>query len=256
MRRIALLLVSLLVTLASACSDATSGHYAQRPHGTVSIAYLKSMAHGDSTTIIDDISIEGYVVANDLFGEYSKSIVISDLSGGIEIGVDMRNTAVRFPISARVVVQCSGLALGNYGGQLMLGTAPEREYTVDRIAEIDIDRYMLIDCTAPVAIEPTAISINELEPSLIGNYVRIDDLCFEEEAGLTWCKCDPITGRPVTTHRTARDSRGNAIAIRIISECDYRGEVIPSGRGSLFGIVEYFNGEYSLRIVNHGIVFQ
>ena len=253
MRRIVLLLISLF---AVACSDATSGLYAERPHGTVSIAYLKSLAHGDSTTITDDISIEGYVIANDLFGEYYKSIVISDQSGGIEIGVDIRNTAVRFPISARTVVQCSGLALGNYGGRLMLGAVPEREYTVDHIAESDIDRYMLIDCSAPVAIEPTTITIADLSPALIGNYVRIDDLCFEQEAGLAWCDSDPITGKPITTQRTAYDSRGNAIAIRIIAECDYHSEVIPAGRGTLFGVVEYFNSEYSLRIVNHGIVFQ
>ncbi|MBQ8553373.1 MAG: hypothetical protein IJ431_04155 [Alistipes sp.] len=253
MRRIVLLLISLF---AVACSDATSGHYAERPHGTVSIAYLKSLAHGDSTTITDDISIEGYVIANDLFGEYYKSIVISDQSGGIEIGVDIRNTAVRFPISARTVVHCSGLALGNYGGRLMLGAVPEREYTVDRIAESDIDRYMLIDCSAPVAIEPTTITIADLSPALIGNYVRIDDLSFEQASGLAWCDSDPITGKPITTQRTAYDSRGNAIAIRIIAECDYHSEVIPAGRGTLFCVVEYFNSEYSLRIVNHGIVFQ
>ena len=242
--------------LLSACSDATSGQYADRPHGTVSIAHLKSLARGDSTYISDDISIEGYVIANDLFGEYYKSIIISDHSGGIEIGVDIRNTAVTFPISARVVVHCSGLVLGNYGGRLMLGAAPEREYTVERIAASDIERYMLIDCSAPVAIEPATISITDLSPALIGNYVRIEELSFEQASGLAWCESDPITGKPITTQRTAYDSRGNAIAIRIIAECDYHSEVIPAGRGTLFGVVEYFNSEYSLRIVNHGIVFQ
>ncbi len=248
-----LLLVSLFTV---ACSDATSGHYAERPHGTVSIAHLKSLACDDSVVITDDISIEGYVVANDLFGEYYKSIVISDPSGGIEIGVDIRNTAARFPHSARVMVQCSGLALGSYGGHLMLGAIPEREYTVDRIAESDIERYMHIDCSEPTAIEPATITIADLSPALIGNYVRIDDLSFEHEAGLAWCDSDPITGKPITTQRTAYDSRGNALAIRIIAECDYHSEVIPTGRGTLFGVVEYFNSEYSLRIVNHGIVFQ
>lgn len=256
MRKIVPLFISLLMTLLSACSDATSGQYADRPHGTVSIAHLKSLARGDSTYISDDISIEGYVIANDLFGEYYKSIIISDHSGGIEIGVDIRNTSVRFPISARIVVQCSGLTLGNYGGRLMLGTMPEREYTVDRIAESDIERYMLIDCSAPVAIEPATITITDLSPALIGNYVRIDDLSFEQASGLAWCESDPITGKPITTQRTAYDSRGNAIAVRIIAECDYHNEVIPAGRGTLFGVVEYFNSEYSLRIVNHGIVFQ
>ena len=125
----------------------------------------------------------------DLFGEYYKSIVISDQSGGIEIGVDIRNTAVRFPISARVVVHCSGLALGNYGGRMMLGAVPEREYTVDRIAESDIDRYMLIDCSAPVAIEPTTITIADLSPALIGKLQCVGQcsICKCKGRGIGYC---------------------------------------------------------------------
>ena len=250
-----MLLTNIFALMAAACSDATSGDYADRPHGTVSIAYLKSLARSESTAIVDDITIEGYVVANDLFGEYYKSIVLSDSSGGIAIGIDMRRTAVQFPISARVIVHCSGLALGDYGGELMLGALPEREYTVDRIAEEDISRYMIIDREHPVAIEPTPIKIADLTPAHIGNYVRFDNICFKDDAGLTWCDIDPITGRHITTRRMAYDTHDNTIGIRTIAECDYRSEVIPSGQGSLFGVVEYFNGEYSLRIVNHGIVF-
>ena len=255
MRRIVLLLTNICILLISACSDATSGDYTSRPRGTISIAYLKSLARAESTLITDDISIEGYVIANDLFGEYYKSIVISDASGGIEIGIDMRRTTIEFPISARVVVHCSGLALGNHGGQLTLGAIPEREYTVDRIAEIDVNRYMLIDKENPVAIEPAQITLADLSPEIIGNYVRIDNLSFIHDAGLAWCDCDPVTGEHITTKRTAYDEHNNSIFVRTIAQCDYRSEEIPSDRCSLFGIVEYFNGEYSLRIVNHGIVF-
>lgn len=255
MRRIVLLVTNICLLLISACTDATLGNYTSRPHGTVSIAYLKSLARAESTLITDDISIEGYVVANDLFGEYYKSIVISDSSGGIEISIDMRRTAVEFPISARVVVHCAGLALGNHGGQLTLGAMPEREYTVDRIAAADVNRYMLIDKENPVAIEPAHITPADLSPAMIGNYVKIENLSFTHDAHLAWCDCDPTTGQYITTKRTAYDEHNNAIAVRTIAQCDYRSEQIPSGRGSLFGIVEYFNGEYSLRIVNHGIVF-
>ena len=255
MRRIASLLTNILLLLAlSGCSDATSGEYNDRPHGTVSIAHLKSMATSESVVITDDISIEGYVVANDLFGEYYKSIIVSDESGGIEVGIDLRRTATEFPISARVVIHCSGLALGSYAGQLMLGAQPENEFTVDRISAEDVSRYITVNVENPMAIEPTPITIAELTPAHISNYVVIKDLNFGDQAGKAWCEFDTLTGKYLTTQRTARDAQGYEIAIRTISSCDYRNEVIPRGECDLYGIVEYFNGEYSLRIINHGIV--
>ena len=256
MKRIVILWISLIALSATACSKATSGDYDSPPQGMVSIAYLKSLARGDNSLIVHDISIEGYVVANDLYGEFYKTIVISDKSGGIAISVDERQTAVRFPVSARVMVQCSGLAIGSHGGTLMLGAMPEREYTVERIAASDIERYISIDKENPQSVEPQRITIAELAPEHIGNYVVIDDLYFNEQAGMMWCAIDPLTGQHTTTERTAYDSANNSLAIRTIAQCDYRSEIIPAGRGALYGIVEYFNGKYSLRIVNHGIVFK
>jgi hypothetical protein len=106
-----------------------------------------------------------------------------------------------------------------------------------------------------MAIEPTPISIAELTPAHISNYVVIKGINFGDQVGKAWCEFDSLTGKYLTTQRTAYDAQGYEIAIRTISTCDYCSEVIPQGECDLYGIVEYFNGEYSLRIVNHGIVF-
>ena len=255
MRRIACLLTNILLLLGlGGCSEATSGEYNDRPQGTVSIAHLKSMARSESVIITDDIAIEGYVVANDLFGEYYKSIIISDDSGGIEVGIDLKRTATEFPISARVMIHCSGLAIGTYAGQLMLGAQPADQFTVDRISAEDISRYITIDVENPKAIKPSPLTIGELTSTHISNYVVIKNLCFQDQAGKAWCEYDTLTSKYLTTQRTAYDKSARDIAIRIISSCDYRSETIPEGLCDLYGIVEYFNGEYSLRIINHGIV--
>ena len=252
MKRIVILLIIALALWA--CSDSVAP-FDETPHGVVSIAHLKSLAKSESYTITDDISIEGYVVANDLFGEYHKSIVISDESGGIEIAIDTNKTASQFPISARVVVYCSGLTIGDYGGRLTLGAIPEGRYTIDRISAKDITRYFLVDKTKPKAIEPTRLNINEIAEQHIGNYIRLDDVTFASQAGLEWCDKDPASGEYTTTERTLYDRKGNAFAVRTIAECRYRNERIPAGYGVVCGIVEYFNGNYSLRIVNHMIEF-
>lgn len=237
-----------------ACSDTTAEEFESAPHGTISIAHLKTLCRDNLTRITDDIAIEGYVVANDLFGEYSKAIVLCDESAGIEIAIDCNPTVTRFPISARVVIHCTGLVVGNQGGRIILGAAPSGGYTVDRIAESDIERYMLIDRSRPKEIKPQKMTIEQIDTDCVGNYIALDDVTFGAEAGLEWCDQDE-NGVPITTSHTVSDRRGNTLKIRTLAECRYHNETIPSGYGSLWGIVERSNDEFALRIINHRIEF-
>lgn len=243
-----------LACCTAACSK-SAPDYDDTPRGTVSIAHLKTLCTAESVVITGDIAIEGYVAANDLYGEYSRTIVLCDGSGGIEVAVDSRRTAETFPVAARVTVHCTSLALGDYGGRVMLGAPPSGRYTVDRIAENDFARYFRIDTSAPQAVEPVRVSIADISPSLVGSLVQIDDVTFGTGAGLAWCDTDPVSGNHVDTARTITDRSGRTLAVRTIAECEYRSEKIPAGYGTLRGIVEYFNGEYSLRITNHQILF-
>lgn len=254
MRRIVKYCLSLLL-LATSCSDPAHDPFDGRPHGTISIAHLKTLCRDTSTTITDDISIEGYVVANDLFGEYQKEIILCDESAGIKIAVECAATAVRFPISARVVVHCTGLALGDSGGVITLGATPTDSYRVDRIAEKDMDRYFLIDTSRPKEIAPQPITIDKLTDSHIGNYIALDEVTFGDDAGRCWCDKDPATDKYITTIHTLHDRAGNSIDVRTNANCSYRKEKIPAGYGSVWGIVEYYEDKFSLRIVNHRIEF-
>lgn len=243
--------------MALACCACTKSvpDYDDDPRGTVSIAHLKTLCTSESVVITDDIAITGHIAANDLYGEYSHTIVLCDDSGGIEIAVDTRRTAETFPIAARLTVHCSSLALGDYGGRVMLGAAPTAQYTVDRISESDFARYFLLDTASAQAVDPVHITIPETNAELVGSLVQIDDVTFGSEAGLAWCETDPATGDHIDTERTATDRAGRTLAVRTISQCEYRDEKIPAGYGTLRGILEYFNGEYSLRITNHQILF-
>lgn len=247
--------LAVAVAVVCGCADRAAGEYAQQPYGTVSIAHLKSLATAESTTVTDDVSITGYVVANDLYGEFYKTIVVCDTSGGIEIAVDSATTATLFPISARITVHCSGLALGDYGGRIMLGARPAGGYTADRISVADFARYFVVDKAAPAAPDPLRITLGELAPEHIDRLIELRNVTFADAAGHAWCDTDPATGDYITTSRELHDGEGRSIAVRTIAQCLYRAEKIPSGYGAVRAVVEYFNGEYSLRIANHGIEF-
>ncbi|MBQ3148875.1 MAG: hypothetical protein IJB87_05895 [Alistipes sp.] len=247
--------LSLLLIASCSKSDDPAAEYPESPHGKVSIAHLKTLAIKDSKVITEDISIEGYVVANDLFGEYYKSIVVCDESGGIEISVDTHSTAKTFPIAAKVTIHCTSLTLGNFAGRIILGAKANDDYTVGRIAESDFARHFAIDLLAAQAIEPTKITISEISPNIIGNYIEINDVAFTNSNGIKWCDTDPATGEFLTSERELSDSDGNTISVRTIAQCIYASEILPSGIGKVRGIVEKYNSRYSLRIVNRQFDF-
>ena len=74
--RIILFPISVLIWF-TACRDAApNGFGKEHIRGRISIAHLKTLARDISTPILYDVTIGGYVAANDLYGEYYKSIVI------------------------------------------------------------------------------------------------------------------------------------------------------------------------------------
>lgn len=246
------------VLLLAACSSATKPEYEKIPEGVpeqgaVSIAYLKSLCGSRSTVIDKDISIVGSVVANDLHGEFQRTVVIADASGGVEISVDKRNLYLDFPIFTQVAVSCNGLALGRTGGKVSLGAPPTGGYATDRIVAADIARFF-----SPVAgyadtSEPAVVSIGELSVEHVSSFVFIGNLrAVEEERGAAWCDAAGDDYADSVRHFT--DTDGNMLAVRIYGSCSYAHERIPEGRVSLAGIVDYASGDFFLRISNHHIM--
>lgn len=234
--------------------DTPPAEYPETPHSKVSIAHLKSLCRTDRVVITDDISIEGHIIVNDLYGEFIKSIVVADESGCLEVSVDCTSTAEIFFVGARMVVSCSSLALSDYGGHIILGAATSDEYSVGRVAEKDFSRYFLIDTSKPKEIIPQVTEISKIGVTHIGNYIELRDVRFIDGGSAEWCDKDDGSGEYVTTERTITDPAGNEFTVRTLAECVYRNETLPQGVCTLRGIVDYFNGQYSLRVINHQIV--
>lgn len=222
--------------------------------GHVSIAYLKSLCNGLSSPVTKDISIVGSVIATDLYGEFYKSIIIVDESGGIEINIDKEDLFIDFPIYTEIAVSCNGLSLGRVGGKIVLGAAPAGDYTVDRISAEDMDRYISITADSPVYAEPQSIEIQDISVKDVTSYVRIDNVKFDDADGVTGF-CDFVDGEYVTTDRTLTDCYGNILTVRTSGQCSYARETLPTGTGTVTGVIDYSSGSYLLRIVNHDIRF-
>lgn len=243
----------LICMLSCACDRSSTLAYDQVPGRTVSIAYLKSLCDGPQFAVVQQIAISGRVTGNNRYGEFPDEIVLEDASGGIRISADYPALTNPYPLGCKLTVYCNGLTLYDYGGKIEIGKpTDEADYWASgpdrRIPAEELARYLrIID---DEACRPAAqrIDPNALTPSLIDTYIRIDEVRFAEPG--TWCDRDPQTGRPVTTERRLTDEAGNPLplSVRTSGSAIYADEPLPSGCGSLCGILDYFGGAYTLRI--------
>ncbi|WP_418414711.1 DUF5689 domain-containing protein [Alistipes shahii] len=231
--RISLLTLPVLLTLPAGCDRATQPEFTVRPpEPQNSVAYLKSLCDGKSSVAIaQDITIRGFVTANDLYGEFHRTIVVEDASGGISIAAEGSPLADLYPFGIVATVRCNGLTLCDYGGKIQLGTTPGGETPSAQLLTFD------------------AVSARHIDTR-----VRFDDVRFAD-AGKTWCDTDPETGRAVATEREIVDTRGRTFTVRTAATCVYAKEPLPQGTGSLYGIIDYFAGKYTLRVTNREAEF-
>lgn len=246
--------VFLIAWTLTACDSATKLDYGDQTGRFVSIAALKSLCRGTSSSLTQELKIEGIVTANDMRGEFPKTLVLEDASGGIEIAVDRTALANLFPLGAKVTVYCSGLTLGNYGGKVQLGARPTGDYSVDRIAGTELDRYIRCTMLNSGTRRPRTVRFDDLGAEDADTYVRFEGVRFRD-AGEPWCDRNPETGSLQTSVRTLEDGSGGEFPVRILPSSHYAAEPVPQGSGSVNGIVDYFKGELSLRIVNYEIDF-
>lgn len=249
-------LLCLLLGAVSACNRSSELAYRpdDRTEEHLSIAYLKSLCRAESHPIRSTCYVEGVITANDLYGEYTQALVIEDASGGIEIEVEGRELFRHFPIGRHLRIFCEGLVLADYGGKVILGAAPTGEYLTDRISERDRELHLHLLEREAQSPEPLRMEICEARLTDVGRYVALSDVAFsEEEKGLRWCESDPLTGETLATTRHLVDRAGDTLDLYLPATITYASEPLPVEELCCYGILDYFNRRFQLRITNRGV---
>lgn len=254
--------INLLIVLClTACREPNPLEYEPEHHPEhVSVAYLKSFYRTAPVRIDRPLRIEGRIVANDFNGNLYNELAIADSTGGVIVRLDADNLYRRFWIGAQVAVRCNGLWLGSSGGTIELGAAPMGEYEVDAIPTDDIGLYISTDSTRQSeVIARTLSAVAECAPEYVSTAVRFERVQFiEEELSQGWCDMafDSLSGEwtRVATTRHLIDARGDTLDVYTSPYADFVGAPLPSGSGSIEGLLGYFNRRYQLRILNYYLV--
>jgi len=203
------------------------------------IADLKATYPGTLDSIETVTIIEGVVVANDESGNFYKTIVIQDATGGIELKLDRYDMYTAFKVGQRVFVECQGLFLGDYGGLVQIGYIYNG--AIGRIPDVLIDSHVYRDSLPGNAPAAAVVTIPTITPANLSTLIQLDEVHFTEP-GLAFSETSG------TTNRTLADANGNQILVRTSNYASFAADIIPDGVGSVRGILSIFNGDYQLYI--------
>lgn len=225
---------------------------------TTSIADVRRLTDGASVTVTNDIAVCGTVTTSDRRYNFYRSFCIESDGAALELLAGIDRLHVDYPVGCRVTVLLRGLTIGMYRGVLQVGAKSDAGsyYPTTYLASPAAVAAHLVrwdETLQPVV--PTRLRIGDLTLARCGTLVRIDGLHFvpdTESDAATSAAATAITSAaafagPVAaadpaatwagTHRFC-DASGVEIYSYVRSNADFADTAIPSGEGSLVGILQ------------------
>lgn len=198
------------------------------PEGTVyTIAELLEMWGGLSDysfTFTEDASVYGIVTADETSGNLYKQAFIESNGAAIELYLNA-TSALRIGDSVRVCLK--GATLSSYKG-------------LPQIQDLDPNNIIILKNNCDVT--PVVITLSEISMYLC-RFVQIDNAEFKaSDTLLTYAEPDDYGNR--TLYADCNDDE--SVIVRTSSYSSFALQPVPSGKGSIKGIVTVYNTEMQL----------
>ncbi|MBQ3604698.1 MAG: choice-of-anchor J domain-containing protein [Muribaculaceae bacterium] len=228
-----------------------------------SILEVKNKYWNDNRNYIDTIGVNslgehvivsGRIISSDETGNIYKNLVIQDESAALTISINENDMFESYHIGQEVVIDLTDMYIGKYNGLQQLGfpeystqygweaTFMEMDFFkqhaqfngLPQPAEIDT---IPVDIAKINAIKSNADSLQKWQSQL----VRFDSVQWVE-AG------KPYSEASASTNRYIKDANGNKMLVRNSSYATFRDKLLPSGTGSVVGILSYYGTEWQVML--------
>lgn len=219
------------------------------------ISNLKTQhTFGEFEEIEEDIIIEGWVIANDESGNYYKTIVIQDASGGIDIRINTNGLYNDYPVGQKVYVKCQGLYMSDYNRLIQLGgsvgTDNNGNPILNGIEEALFQEHILKGNEFQL-LEPEVVTVSDLSDARVSTLVKLENVQFSDRE-LANTYADAVNKR--SANLTVEDCNGASVTLRSSGYADFAAETVPQGKGTLIGVYSVFGATGQFYIRNTGDV--
>ena len=197
----------------------------------------------------DSVIIKGRVISSDESGNIFKYLMIQDEEEALAFTLDFYDIYQSYKLGQEVYVNVTGLTIGGYSGLMCVGNGTDDRGRVARCAEAiftphaqvnGIPNKALIDTvTATIPTVTAALASAEGQQTWQSRLVRFDNVRFEDDG-------QPYAVGTSSTKRYIIDQDGNRIMLYNSSYADFKDEPLPSGTGSVVGILSYFSPDWQI----------
>ncbi|MCB9330102.1 MAG: hypothetical protein H6574_03390 [Lewinellaceae bacterium] len=217
------------------------------PNTTIAALKALHVTPGGFDKITDDLIIEGVVVMDDRSGNYYKTLVIQDATGGIEVKFNDAAQYNQFPVGRTMYIYCQDLILTDYNNLIQLtGSTVEQGGQVDDVGLTEVQvRKKVVKGKVGAAPAPAVLTIDQLKTSHISTLIKLENVQFgAADANKTYA--DPVT--QYSLNRTIEDCGKDQIILRSSGFADFAGALTPTGNGSITGVLGVFGNTLQLFI--------
>lgn len=210
---------------------------------TMTIKDFKAMhTAGNFETIDEDIIIGGVVVADDASGNWYRSFVLQDETGGIEVLTDIADSYVLYPIGRQVYIKCKGLVLGDYNNLVQLGGYLTEDLSLGPIITVADHLVKGKKVGAPA---PKVKNIKDLTMDDVSTLIQLDNVQFiTSDTSRTFA--DPVTR--TAYNRYLEDCAMNQVIVRTSGYASFAGSSVPNGGGTFVGVLSVFREDFQFLI--------
>lgn len=226
------------------------------------IAELKSIYPGQlsqlsdtSFYLRDSIIIEGTVISDDKEGNFYKSLFIEDETGGIEVKLNKTTLYNDYKRGQKVVVYCNGLYLGDYGGQIQLGSIYKNNgvWEISGLeGDVIVKQHVFKKGNAVEERTPLVMNVSLLSSTNIGRLVQFDNTQIKDtlspitNAVYTYADYD---NKVTINHGLVSNTEAYSnLVLRTSGYARFAGKTVNTMSGTIVGILTYYNGTYQLLV--------
>jgi hypothetical protein len=221
------------------------------PNSTIRDLKARHTSSSDVELITDDVIIKGIVIADDKSGNYFKSLVIQDATGGILIRLEGSSLYTAYPVGMELVIKCKGLYLGDYNGLIQLGGDVDNSGTFPSILTIPsslFNTYLVKGSTGnvvtPKVVTPAMLTTS-MQDTLQNTLIKLEGFEFAAaDTSKTYATPTP----PTSVNFVIKNCGGNTITLRNSGFANFVSVNVPNGNGSIVSVYTVFGSTKQLTI--------
>jgi hypothetical protein len=213
----------------------------------ITIKALKSKyTPGKLQVITEDLILKGTIIADDASGNWYRTFVVQDETGGIEVLINIADSYVYYPAGREVYIKLKNLVLGDYNNLIQLGGFIQEDNSLGPI--IDINGH-LIKSVKKGLPAPKVKKITELTLDDVSTLVQIKDVQFIS-ADTIRTFADAVT--KTAYNRTLEDCNKKTVLVRTSGYATFAGTKLPKGNGTFTGVLSIYRSDlqFLVRDVN------